>query len=99
MTHLSRQGLEAAFGDPIVGLYTDNASAPLGVRAGLRQVYKFGLYSYCAYVDDKHGKCGNKTAAARFQPYRAITSDMPRNYTQFTDAIILNTTFRDDGYL
>lgn len=87
------------FGDPILGLYTSNVSAPLQSRAGLRQLYKFGLYSYCAYVDDKQGTCGNTTAGAKFQPYLTITNDMPRNYSQFTDAIILNTAFRDDGYL
>jgi hypothetical protein len=87
------------FRDPINGLYTTNASAPLGVRAGLRPVYKFGLYGYCAYVDTKGGICGNATTAERFQPYRTITSDMSRNYSQFTDAIVLNTTFRSDAYL
>jgi 1,3-beta-glucanosyltransferase GAS1 len=93
------QGLQRAFGDPIDNLYTNNASAPLQARAGLRQLYKFGLYNHCGYVDDKKGICGNYSVATRFQPYESLTSDMLSNYSQFTDAIIFDTTFRNDGYL
>jgi hypothetical protein len=93
------QGLEQAFGDTIQSLYTNNASAPLNAQAGLRQVYLFGLYTHCAYVDANLGICGNHTTPSRFQPYGTITSDMLANYSQFSNAIIVNTTFRNDQYL
>jgi hypothetical protein len=98
---LGRNALKAAFAgvDPINGLFTDNHSAPLGVSAGLRQEYKFGLQSYCAYVDGTHGVCGRHSAASKFQPYFTITSDMPLNYSQFSNAVIPVSTFRDDQYL
>jgi len=88
-----RNALFAAFSDPILGLYTDNASAPLNVRAGLRQLYKFGLYSHCAYFNATAGLCTNTTAAYEFQPYTVITNDMLSNYSGYTDAIIHNATF------
>ncbi|KII93928.1 hypothetical protein PLICRDRAFT_26950 [Plicaturopsis crispa FD-325 SS-3] len=93
------EGLGKAFSDPIDGLYTFNASAPLQVKAGLRQSYQFGLYSYCAYTEANLGTCSNETVANRFEPYLAITSDMFSNYSQFTDAIIGNTTLNDTSYL
>jgi len=91
--------LLAAFSDPILGLYTDNASAPLNVRAGLRQLYTFGLYSHCAYVNKTAGLCANTTAAYQFRPYTVITSDMLSNYSGYTDAIINNATFADSSSL
>lgn len=89
----------AAFSDPILGLYTNNASAPLNVRAGLRQLYKFGLYSHCAYVNETAGLCTNTTAAYGFQPYTVINNDMLANYSGYTAAIIHNATFANSDSL
>ena len=94
-----RDALHAAFSDPILGLYTGNASAPLNVRAGLRQLYKFGIYSHCAYTNETAGLCTNTTAAYQFRPYTVITSDMLSNYSGYTDAIIHNATFADSSSL
>jgi hypothetical protein len=94
------RALGAAFNpDPIYGLYTSNASAPLGVQAGLRQLYEFGLYSHCAYVNRTVGICSNTTVASKFLPYDAITSDMSTNYTQATDSFLKGTTFHNSNYL
>ncbi|RPD63253.1 hypothetical protein L226DRAFT_451078 [Lentinus tigrinus ALCF2SS1-7] len=93
------QGLAVALGDPIEGLYTNNASAPLEDQQGLRQLYKFGLYSHCGYVNGSQGICSNVSAANRFEPLRVITADMLANYTQFTNAIITQGTFIDSNYL
>lgn len=94
-----REGLYAALSDPIHGLYTTNASAPLQQQAGLRNYYDWGLYGYCAYVNTTAGTCSNMTAANRFQPYNVITSDMLGNYSSFTDYIITSGTFIDSPYL
>ena len=94
-----RNALFSAFSDPILGLYTNNASAPLDARAGLRQLYKFGLYSHCAYVNETAGLCTNTTAGYQFQPYTVITSDMLSNYSGYTSAIIQNATFADSSSL
>ncbi|KAI0320436.1 actin cortical patch SUR7/pH-response regulator pali [Amylostereum chailletii] len=85
--------------DPITGLYTDNASAPLGVGAGIRNVYDFGLYSYCGYLDSKNGTCTKTTAGSRYEPYDVFTSDMTANYSRFTSSIINGTAFRDSNLL
>ncbi|KAG7099573.1 hypothetical protein E1B28_001403 [Marasmius oreades] len=91
--------LTTAFLNEIVGLYTSNATAPLGARAGLRQFYQFGLYSHCAFVNETAGLCSNTTVAHRFRPYDYITEDMASNYSTSTDAIIVGTAFRDSDSL
>jgi hypothetical protein len=93
------QALNSVLLDPIDGLYTFNATAPLESGVGIRQVYLFGIYSHCGYINDKNGVCSNRTVASRFQPYDALTLDMRQNYTTITAAIILNTTFRESNYL
>ncbi|OSX67830.1 carbohydrate-binding module family 43 protein [Postia placenta MAD-698-R-SB12] len=93
-------GLEAALGDPIGGLYTSNASAPLQQQAGVRQIYDFGLYSYCGYVNATAGRCSNISAANRFEPLQIITADMLTNYSAYTDSIFTSpNTFTDSKYL
>jgi len=89
----------ALYPDPSNGLYTSNASSPLGAQTGLRQTYEFGLYSYCAYVNKSAGSCSNTTVANKFLPFEAVTSDMLANYSQITNTILLGTTFHNSGYL
>ncbi|TFK36801.1 actin cortical patch SUR7/pH-response regulator pali [Crucibulum laeve] len=92
--------LQAAIPDTLFGIYTTNASAPLGDGIGLRQLYKFGLYSHCAYVDSKNGTCANQTIGEQFRPYDAVTSDLPANYSLITASILpSDITFRDSKYL
>lgn len=93
--------LFAAFGGviPIEGLYTQDGTASLGTAAGLRQEYRFGVTSYCAYVKANHGACGRQSVAPKFRPYSTITSDMPLNYSQFSYAVIPPSDFRNDDYL
>ena len=96
----NREALHTAFNpDPINGLYTYNASAPLGVSAGLRQLYEFGLYSHCAYTNATAGICSNHTVPGKFLPYDVITGDMAANYSQTTNTVLLNTIFHNSGYL
>lgn len=94
-----RNALSSSLSEPILGLYTDNASAPLDVRAGLQQVYKFGIYSHCAYVSKTAGSCTGVHTAYKFQPYTVITNDMLSNYSDYTDVIIRNATFADSSSL
>jgi len=97
--------LHAATFDPISGLYTNNASAPLHQDQGLRNLYLFGLYSYCAYTNETAGSCGNHTAGNQFRPYEALTSDMLANYSTLTDGVFDATfsgsvpAFRNSSYL
>jgi hypothetical protein len=91
--------VQAAILNPVEGLYTDNGSAPLQAEAGLRQTYEFGLYSYCAFVQDGTGLCGNHTIGAQFRPFDTISADMPGNYSVLSAAFIQNPTFRDSKYL
>ncbi|EKM60817.1 uncharacterized protein PHACADRAFT_246980 [Phanerochaete carnosa HHB-10118-sp] len=96
-------GLAAATApDPVQGLYTDNASTPLSQHLGLRNFYEFGLYRYCAYVNSSHGTCSPRVTADKLQPYEAVISDMPEQYTIITDALISElppTTFSNSQYL
>ena len=87
-----RQALARGLGDPITGLYATNASAPLGNEAGIRQVYKFGLYSYCGYLNDSAGTCTNTTIGNKYLPSNALLADMSLNYSALTVFIINGTS-------
>ncbi|KAJ7102331.1 hypothetical protein B0H15DRAFT_814169 [Mycena belliarum] len=91
--------LHTAVIDPINSLYTNNASTPLGFGAGLRQLYLFGLYSHCGYVNDSAGTCTNHSVQNQFKPYAALTSDMLANYTVLTNFILSETAFADSDSL
>lgn len=98
--YLPSAGLAAATApDPVPGLYTDNSSAPVGENLGLRNLYHWGLYSYCAYVNDTHSTCSKHVTANRLQPYDALLGDIPTNYTGLTVRFIPSTTFTDSQYL
>ncbi|KAG2156506.1 actin cortical patch SUR7/pH-response regulator pali [Suillus bovinus] len=103
MAKVNTSGFGQAFSntthDPDQGLYTTNYTSPLGQRNGLRQIYEFGLYSYCAYVNGSAGTCTNHTIADKFEPYIALTSDMLSNYSGYCDALFANTTFINSSYL
>ncbi|KAI9512868.1 hypothetical protein F5148DRAFT_1160473 [Russula earlei] len=86
------QTLEKGLGDPITGLYATNASAPLQSETGLRQVYKFGLYSYCGYLNGTAGTCTNTTLNNEYQPYNTLLADMSLNYSALTIFIINGTS-------
>lgn len=93
-------GLAAAISpDPVDGLYTTNSSAPLLEQAGLRNFYDFGLYAYCAYVNETHGTCSSHVTAMKLQPFADIVGDMPANYSGLTTALIPDFTFVDSQYL
>ncbi|KAK7058362.1 hypothetical protein VNI00_001996 [Paramarasmius palmivorus] len=92
--------LSTAFLNPITNLYTDNASAPLGAEAGLRQYYQMGLYSYCGFVNETAGICSNTTAGFQYKPFDDLKNDMAEQYQFYTDAIFqFPSTFRDSKYL
>ncbi|KAF8528028.1 Glucanosyltransferase-domain-containing protein [Hysterangium stoloniferum] len=94
-------GLESATGDPTPGLYNNNASVPLQAQNGLRQVYSWGFYSHCAYVDSSHGTCANSTFANKFVPFDSILADTPSKYSVVTRFLISrpNTTFSNSPFL
>lgn len=93
LSHLIfRQTLARGLGDPINGLYSTNASAPLQNEAGIRQVYKYGLYSYCGYLNGSAGTCSNSTLGNKYLPYNDILADMSLNYSALTIFIINGTS-------
>lgn len=86
------QTLARGLGDPINGLYSTNASAPLQKEAGIRQVYKYGLYSYCGYLNGSAGTCSNTTLGNAYLPYNDLLADMSLNYSALTIFIINGTS-------
>lgn len=92
--------LQNAIGDPVEDLYTTNASAPIAEQAGLRELYQFGLYSYCAYVDHVQGACSNKSAAFQLEPFSDVLADMSARFSGITRGFIPgDLTFTNDHYL
>lgn len=96
---INSAAIQAAILNPVQALYTNNGNAPLQAQAGVRQTYEFGLYSYCAFVQDGTGICGNHTIGEQFQPFDVITADMLSNYSVLSAAFIESPTFRDSKYL
>lgn len=68
------------------------------MNLGIRENYKFGLYSYCGYVNGS-GICSNTSAATRWEPFSVIVADMRSNYSGVTTALITEGTFIDSDYL
>jgi hypothetical protein len=99
VTSFFRQILAQGLGDPITGLYATNASAPLQKGLGIRQVYKFGLYSYCGYLNNTAGICTNNTVANKYQPYDALLADMSLNYSALTIYIINGTSSFESQFI
>lgn len=96
--------LEVALLDPVDDLYTSNASAPLGEQQGLRELYRWGLYSYGGFIGiengtTNNGTISNETAGYQYRPYDALLNDMPERYRVITDAIITDMAFTDSSYL
>jgi 1,3-beta-glucanosyltransferase GAS1 len=88
LSHLTfRQTLSRVLVEPINDLYATNASAPLQKKAGIRQVYKYGLYSYCGYFGDS-GTCSKSTMGNKYLPYNDILADMSSNYSALSASII-----------
>ena len=94
-----RDALSSTFSYPILGLYTNNVSTPLHAHAGLRQVYKFGIGSHCAFVNKTAGRCTRNIFVYPFQPCTVITNDMLSNYSDYTHTILRNSAFADSSSL
>jgi hypothetical protein len=95
----ARNALFAAQSDPVDGLYTDNATAPLRKDAGLRQLYQWGFYSYCAYTAPRQGICANHTTAQTFDPFTTLVADVPVKFKAETMFIISPSPFTNSGQL
>ena len=94
--------LSNALLDPINGLYAENASEPLQDHRGLRQIYKYGLYAHCGYLETSEstlGICSNDSAAHQYRPYEYMATDMSNFYTTISNAIVDGTTFSNSDSL
>ena len=85
--------------DKFDDIYTNNASAPLNQKQGLRQLYLFGLYSHCAYVNETSGICSKQTIGVQYRPYDELTSDMPLKESTLTDSFHAFEPIRDSNHL
>jgi len=92
-------GIFIAQSDPVDGLYTQNATAPLQQEAGLRQLYAWGFYSYCAYTAPDQGICSNTTIGHKVLPFETMLADVPFRYQTETEFIVPSSTFKDGGFL
>ncbi|KAG8997731.1 hypothetical protein FRB94_014045 [Tulasnella sp. JGI-2019a] len=84
------------------GLYTSNVSAPLGEGNGLRQLYSWGIYGFCAFLSPGHsqGTCGNQTFGNGFTPFDVILSDVPEAYVEYTRVLVPDASaFKNSAYL
>jgi len=94
--------LSNATGDPFPGMYQSNASIPLGMHLGLRDIYSWGFFKYCAYVvsNTTDGMCTNTTFGYPFDPLDTMLSDVITNSTTISQFSIPQTTsFTNSSYL
>lgn len=75
-------------------LFTNTSSVPLQEHVGLRQLYYFGLYSYCAYVNVTAGSCSHTKVATKFLPYDVISADVAVGHlsSPTPDTIVLSAS-------
>ncbi|KAI0026349.1 hypothetical protein K488DRAFT_75412, partial [Vararia minispora EC-137] len=88
--------------DPIAGLYAPTAALPLARAQGIRDLYHWGLYGYCAVLTNSTdpGACSSMSPASRFTPYDALAADMSANYSVFTASLVPSSSpFRDNAGL
>ncbi|KAG8889686.1 hypothetical protein FRB98_003249 [Tulasnella sp. 332] len=93
---------QAGTGINAPGLYSSNASAPLEAGNGLRQLYSWGIYGFCAYLQPgpSNGTCGNQTFANGFTPYDVIVADVPVAYQEYTKVLVASASaFKNSPYL
>ncbi|CAE6440200.1 hypothetical protein ACGC1H_004719 [Rhizoctonia solani] len=99
MTGYAR-GLQGATGDPTPGLFTNDSTAPLGQELGLRNIYSWGFYKYCAYTEKPLGQCANQTFGFPFRPFDTILNDTPEVYQIQTRYVLPQASaFTDSAYL
>lgn len=91
--------LFVAESDPVDGLYTTNATIPLQQKSGLRQLYAWGLYSYCAYTTADQGICSKTTIGHRVLPFDTMLSDVPVKFQAVANFIISPSPFTNSGFL
>jgi len=95
--------LSTATGDPTPNFYNNTPYSPLSQGLGLRQVYRWGFYGYCGYVNPNSGQgvCtakGNGSFAFPFAPMDAILAEIPSQYRTTCQFLVPPSKFRDSGY-
>lgn len=95
--------LSTATGDPTPNFYNNTPYSPLSEGLGLRQVYRWGFYGYCGYVDPATGQgvCtaeGNGSFAYPFKPMAAILAEIPPQYRTTAQFLVPPSKFRSSSY-
>jgi len=90
-----------ATGDPINGFYDLSFPTALRQNLGLRDVYRYGLYTYCGFITPLaiEGTCSNGSFAHQFQPLDDILADTPQNFSILTQDIIPPSDFKSSDLL
>jgi len=95
--------LSTATGDPTPHFYNNTPYSPLSQGLGLRQVYRWGFYGYCGYLDPASGQgvCtaeGNGSFPYPFAPMDAILAEIPSQYRTIAQLLVPLSKFRDSEY-
>jgi len=96
---MDSNALFSATTDPIDSLYTTNTTAPLGANAGLRQLYAWGFYDFCAYTASNQGICSNTSVGHTFRPFDSLVADVPLKFRVQTEFIIPSGSFTNSVLL
>jgi len=99
--------LAAATGDLKPGLYNTTDGAPLGMHLGLRHIYSWGAYSYCASTTTINGTSSICTPTSMPKPFRPAdvilddTPETPFNYTIQVRGVLIQdqSDWKNSDYL
>jgi len=90
-------GFQGATGTSAGGLY-DTANDKMGMSMGLRQYYRYGIFKGCGYQTSGSGICNSTMFGYPMEPLSQMLADTPAKFKIQTDAIIPDSTFKNDTF-
>lgn len=81
-------------------IFATDQSAPELAGNGVKNEYKWGLYSFCA--GDESGKnlaCSERNFGYKYQPLNVLQGDISTQYRSFVSETVSASTFQDSTYL
>lgn len=79
-------------------VYASDQAAVEGDNRGLKNTYKWGLYSFCA-GSGSDVACSTREFGYDYQPLTVLQQDIPTEYQQFVAGAIPADVFQDETYL
>ncbi|PWN33090.1 uncharacterized protein FA14DRAFT_192121 [Meira miltonrushii] len=81
-------------------IFAANQAAPELAGNGVKNEYKWGLYSFCAGAENfKTIACSSRNFGYKYQPLNVLQADISSQYRSFVSETVSASTFQDSSYL